>query len=284
MARSIKDIYASIVAEKENQTSLQQLVPSSDNVDQLSTDLSSSSKVAIWRLFCYCIAIAHYTQELLWDFFKVEVEAIVAAAPTGTLPWYQLQILKFQFGDSLTFANEKYQYSVIDESKQVVKLCAVEDRPDGVVVIKVANLDSNDLPIPLTTPQKTSLEAYVGQIRFAGTKFLVISTLPDLLKLLGTVYYDPIHELTTVTANVEAAIENYLNNLPFNGVFRINSLIDAIQAVEGVVDFAAQSVEAKYGNLAYSTVARTYIAQAGYLQIDAASPLSTTLTYSASTI
>lgn len=284
MARKIEEIFEEIVADKDSQTSLQQLSPNSDNVSQLKTDLDSGSKVAIWRLFTYLIAVAHYTHELLWDSFKLEVEAIVAAAPTGTLPWYQLQMLKFQYGDTLQFIDEKYQYATIDITKQVVKLCAVEDRPDGVVIIKVADLDSNSLPVPLSVAQKTALEGYVSKIRFAGTKFLVVSTPADLLKLLGTIYYDPIYPLATIESNVEAAIASYLNNLPFNGVFKINALIDAVQLVEGVVDFTTQSVESKYGVVPYAPILRTYVAQAGYLQVDPANPLTSTLTYSPSTV
>jgi hypothetical protein len=263
---------------------LSQLSPNNDNLTLFKAALNSGSKVAIWRLYCYLIAVAHYTHELLWDFFKAEIQTIVANAPTGTLPWYRLRILEFQFGDSLDFINEKYQYPTIDPTKKVVKLCAVEDRPDGVVIIKVADLDGSLLPTPFTAPQKASLEGYISKIRFAGTKFLVVSTAPDLLKLIGTIYYDPIHDLTQVTLNVEAAITTYLNNLPFNGVFKITSLIDAVQAVTGVVDFTIGTIQGKYGAVPYVTINRTYTAQAGYLKIDPAFPLSTNLTYSASQV
>jgi len=73
-----------------------------------------------------------------------------------------------------------------------------------------------------------------------------------------------------------------LKNIPFNGVFKINSLIDVIQAVQGVTDVTVGSIEAKYGALAYSPIVRTYTAQAGYIDIDPISPLSNTLNYSPS--
>lgn len=281
MAKSIKDIYKEIVDEKDSLTNIQAIAPTGDSVDQLNTDLNSGSKVSIWRLFAYLIALAHHTQQFLWDLFKVEIEAIVANAPTGTLPWYQLQVLKFQYGDTLTFFNEKYIYPTIDESKKIVKLCAVEDRADGVVIIKVASL-SNNLPTPLSTIEKTALEAYVFKIRFAGTKFSIVSTAPDLLKFLGTIFYDPTIPLSTVQQNVETAIDLYLKNLPFNGVFKINALIDVIQAVQGVTDVTVGSIEAKYGALTYSPITRTYTAQAGYISIDPSNPLSATLVYSPS--
>lgn len=283
MARKISDIYKSIVEEKDSLTNIQAIAPTGDSVEQLSTDLNSSSKVSIWRLFVYLISLAHHRMEFLWDVFKIEIEQIVADAPTGTLPWYQQQMLKFQYGDTLQFIDEKYVYPTIDESKKIIKLCAVEDRADGVVIIKVASL-SNNLPVPLSAVQKTALEAYTAKIRFAGTKFSIVSTAPDLLKFIGTVFYDPNIPLSTVQQNVETAIDSYLKNLPFNGVFKINALIDVIQMVEGVTDVTISSVEAKYGALPYSIITRTYTAQAGYIDIDPNNPLSSTLSYSASTL
>lgn len=283
MAKTIDTIYKEIIDEKDSLTNIQAIAPRGDSVNQLSTDLNSGSKVSIWRLFVYLISLAHHTQQFLWDVFKIEIEEIVANAPTGTLPWYQLQILDFQYGDTLDFVNEKYIYSIIDESKKIVKLCAVEDRVDGVVIMKVAKL-INNLPTPLSAIEKTALEAYVSQIRFAGTKFSIISTAPDLLKFLGTVFYDPSIPLSIIQQNVEEAIDLYLKNLPFNGVFKINSLIDVIQAIEGVTDVTVDSIQAKYGALAYNLITRTYTAQAGYIDIDPVSPLSNTLNYIASTL
>lgn len=284
MGRTIKEIYEAIVDEKDNLTQVQNLAPSTDTVDQLQTDLNSDSKVAIWRLFTYTISVAHYTIELLFDALKVEINALVAKAPTGTLAWYQLQVLAFQFGDTLNFIDQKYVYSTIDPVKQIVKLCAVEDRIDGVVVIKVAKLDSNNLPIPLTAVEKTALEGYVSKIRFAGTRFFIVSSAPDLLKLIARIYFDPILDEAVVRQNVEAAIDAYIKNLPFNGVFKINALIDAVQAVKGVTDMEMDTIEAKYGALAYAAVQRTYIAQAGYLDIDPAFDLTNNLTYLPSTL
>jgi hypothetical protein len=113
---------------------------------------------------------------------------------------------------------------------------------------------------------------------------LVVSTAPDLLKLIGTVYYDPIFPLAQVTTDVETAVKAYLNNLPFNGVFKINSLIDEVQKVTGIVDFKISTIQGKYGAVPYATILRIYTAQAGYLAIDPAFSLATNLTYSASQV
>lgn len=284
MARTIAEIYEEILAEKNNQTSLQNLAPSNDSYNQLTDDLSSNSRVGVWRLFAFLIALAIWTHELLFDQHKAEIDDIIAKSPNGTPRWYQEQVFDWQFGDSLQFIDLKYQYSVIDETKQIVKLCAVQDRADGVLIIKVAKLDNQNEPIPLTTTEVNALKGYITLIRFAGTQFTVVSSDPDLVKITAEVFYNPIFDPTVVQASVEVAIDNYLKNLPFDGTFKINSLIDAVQAVEGVSDFTTSSVEAKYGALAYAPVSRTYLSNAGYLRVDPAFSLTSTITYTPSPV
>lgn len=282
MARSISEIYQEIIAEKNSQTNLQALAPQSDSLEQFQSDLNSTSKVATWRLFAYLIAIAIFTHEKFWDLFKVELQDLIAAAPVGTTRWYQEQVLSYQYADPLVYINSKYVYANIDESKQIVKLCSVSERPDSTLVVKAAKLDSNQQPIPLLAVEQTALIAYLQKIKFAGTRLAVISDDADVLKIQGIIYYDPLFPIANLQIQVEQAIEGYIKNLPFNGVFKINNLIDAIQAVQGVTDFQYSSIEATYGNIPYAAVNRIYTANAGYLKIDVNAPLSSTLTYTPS--
>lgn len=284
MARTFAQIYNEIIAEKVNQSTLQDLAPNSESFDQLNSELSSGSRVGMWRLFALLITIAIWTHELLFDQHKLEIDEIIAKSPNGTPRWYQQQVFDWQFGDSLQYIDLKYQYTTIDQAKQIAKLCAVQDRADGVLIIKVAKLDNANEPIPLTTPEINALVGYIFKIRFAGTRYTVVSSDPDLMKVTGTVYYDPIFDPAVVQANVEIAIDNYLKNLPFDGTFKINSLIDSVQTVEGVKDFTADTIEAKYGALSYAVVQRTYISNAGYLRVDGVFPLSSTITYTPSTV
>ena len=54
MARTIGEIYDLLVAEKNNQPTLAALQPAIDDEQTLLSDLTSASKVAIWRLWLYC--------------------------------------------------------------------------------------------------------------------------------------------------------------------------------------------------------------------------------------
>lgn len=279
MSRTLTEIYNEIVDEKQSLSNLNSLLPlSSAYFPDFLADLSSGSKVAVWRLWAYVIAFAIWTHEQLWDIFKAEIEDIAAKAIAGTPRWYYERTLEFQLGDTLTYQDFQYRYATVNESARIVKYCAIQERPDGVVVIKTAK-DSSGSPVQLTGPELTALTAYLQQIKFAGTRLSVNSFAPDDLKIYYEIFYDPIIPEADIKTAVEDAINLFVKSLPFDGKFNINKLTDALQALEGVVDPLFQSAEARYGALPYASFVREYESNAGYLQIDGAFPLSTTITY-----
>ena len=145
---------------------------------------------------------------------------------TGTARWYQQKALEFQYGDALTWNGAQYVYDPITEANQIVKRAAVVVS-GGIVRVKVAKLDVDGVtPIPLTAPELVSFTAYMEQIAFAGINVLVISTDADDMTVLANIYYDPL-VLTPTGESIENpgvfpaedAINGYLSNLPFNGIF-----------------------------------------------------------------
>lgn len=275
--RTVSEIYNEIIVEKDN--NLPTLQPSSDTTQNLLDDLSSNSKVAIWRLWAYLTSVAIWTHEKLFELFKKEIQTIADKANTGTVRWYQERGFDFQFGDALVYNNGSYKYVQIDSSKQIVKRVAIVERPDGSVFIKAAKLDAQGLPDALSSAELTALKAYYQNIKFAGTRLAVNSYPADELRVYYTIYYNPIHPLSDVKTAVEQAIEEHIITLEFNGTLYITKLTDAIQRALGVVDPIFDNAEARYGLLPYTAFSRSYQANAGYLKIDASNPLSSTITY-----
>ena len=82
---------------------------------------------------------------------------------------------------------------------------------------------------------------------------------------------------------VEDAVNTYLANLDFKGIFRVMDLTDAIQAVSGVVNAVATTIECKTFTGAYSdilvTASQSYTAYAGYMKVDSSFPLASQLNY-----
>lgn len=285
MARTISDIYLSIVNEKNNQPTLNALQPEIDSEQQLLSDVSSPSKVADWRLWAYIVSIAIWVHENLWDLFKSEIDVKISEAIPGTARWLRNQALLFQLGDILVWSNNKYQYALIDATKQIVKRCAVVDA-GGILYIKVAKL-VNNIPEKLSSAELSAFTAYMNKIKFAGTICYIISYDADLLKLNFTINYDPlvlkangelINSETTIYP-VEDAINNYIAGIEWNGTFNVTKCIDAIQAVVGVVDPILTSGEGKAYNGAYAAINQNYQSISGHMKIDDAFPLSATITY-----
>ncbi len=285
MARSITEIYDSMIAEKQNMATLQQLQPHIDNHQTLLNDLTSQSKVAVWRLFYFTIAVAIWSVEKLFDLHKEEVQELIQSAIPGTKEWYRQQALLFQYGDNLIWQDNKFKYPENHPDKQVVKHAAVVEQ-NGIVIIKTATENNTGERIPLDTLQFSAFQSYMKKIKFAGTKINFINDLPDKLQIYYRVYYDPLVMQpdgslidNPNTKPVEEAILNYIKNLPFNGRLNITALTDVIQKAEGVIDPVFEQAHAQYGTYPYQPIIDNYTAHAGYMKIDDLYPLSDTITY-----
>lgn len=269
MARTIAQIQQSIIDAK--------------NADSTLSGLSSTSKVAVWRLWTYIVAVCQWTIENLFDSHKAEVSSLIAAMKPHTLQWYVTMAKAYQYGDSLPDGSDVY--TVIDTTKQVVAYAAaVESTATRKVRIKTAALSGTTL-IPLTNMQLVGLTTYMQLIRDAGVLLDVTSGDADRLVLNLTIYYNAlVLDATgkrldgTGDTPVKDAIQAYLDNLPFNGLFTTMRLVDALQAVDGVVIPTINSCQATYELLPLQNIITEYRPDAGYLNIADA---DLTITYTA---
>lgn len=258
MARTISEISDSIIAD------LQLNIPA----------LTSTSKVAIYRLISNIVATAIWSHEKLWDLFRDEIETRIQAAIPGTIAWLHNACLAFQYGDNLEFNGDKFTYPIIDTAKQIIKRCAIAESGKDVV-IKVAKL-SGEIPIELSYDEYNAFKWYVRNIKFAGIKTAVISQPADLLRLSYKIYYDP----TILTSEGELidepgsfpvtdAINNYIAGIVFDGKFNKTASVDAIQQAEGVVEPLIIYAQGKEYNAAnFTTFQEYYNAVAGYMIVD----------------
>jgi len=281
---SISEYYNQLISEKETFQQLNNLTPVPDGATVLAQDVSSGSKVALWRLMLWISAYCAWIIDQLTIQHKSEMLALKQRLITGTAQWYQEQCFRFQYGHDLVWNDSIYDYQTADENSKIIKRAAVKSN-GSVVSIKVAKL-INEVPSPLSTAEKTSFEEYISQIQFAGININIITAAADLMKLDLKVYYDPLVMspdgsliLNSALFPVEEALSSFLGELPFNGVLNLTKLVDAIQAAEGVIDPILNSAEAKYGNLSYIEIEENYTSYAGYMKIDPNIPLSTQIQY-----
>lgn len=280
-SRTIQQIFDEIITEKETFSSLDLLVPNPDSAQTFLTDLTTASKVAIWRLIFWVIAFEVFVHEQLFDKHVADIEKRALEITPGVTRWYVNEAKKFQNGDELEFINEIFVYddttSTEALAKQIIEQASARDI-NQLVTLKVAKDDGAGGLEKLTTAEKTAFEAYLDQFKIAGTKTIVISDDPDTLKLAYTIEFDPLvlkADGTLIedgTSPVQVAIDGYIEGLPFDSTFRVQDLTDAIQLARGVVNVIADVVEAKFGLLVFedilATLTQTNLPNSGYYVTD----------------
>lgn len=246
--------------------------------------LTSTSKVAVWRLVVYIVAVAIWTLEKLFDIHKAEVQELIANLRPGRPLWYRNKALDFQYGfallpDSDLFDNAGATQEQIDASK-IIKFSAVtEAETESRVIIKIATEEGGKLA-PIAIDRQAVFEAYIAEIKYAGVAVTVINFLPDILKLQIRIFRDPllIDENGTDRLSggkpVETALLEYMRELPFNGELVIQDLANKLEAVSGVEIVQVDSIETKWievesgGYGPFQPIDVRKIPVSGYLEIE----------------
>jgi len=102
------------------------------------------------------------------------------------------------------------------------------------------------------------------------------------LKVCGILRYDGLIPLEEMQARVNKAINGYLLNLPFDGVFRRNDLIKSVCRLENVIDFEITDLCASvaYDSVpAYMNIGQSYRTESGCLEVDKYFPLTDKVQY-----
>jgi hypothetical protein len=261
MARTIAEIQQQIIDTKEADTTLNAYA-------------WSNSKVAIWRLWTYVVAVCIWSLENLFDSHKEEVAQLLAAQRPHTLQWYVNKARQFQYGTTLPDGSDTYTTTTEDPLVMIVKYAAAVELPN-IIRLKVARQGSASLE-GLTGSELAALKAYMGRIKDAGIRLQVTSAAADNLLLSLKIYYDPLVLMSdgsridgTAAAPVKTTVNTFLADLPFNGVFILNKLIAALQSVDGVKIGQVLSAQANYAATPYVPITVKYIPDAGYMALDA---------------
>ncbi len=248
-------------------------------------DPTTWSAVSIERLFIYVIAFCTNILEQLFDKHTADVNALIASDKTHTTQWYATKAKAFQLGYTLVQDQDNYDNSLLTDAQvaasKIVAYASVTEENEGLN-LKVAK-DTGDL-VPLTNTEITAFSAYMKQIKDAGVFLTIISQAADSLKLHAGIVYNPqvldANGVSIIDGStpVVDAINNYLKNLPFNGVFAPQDLTDAVQKVDGVIYFTPTYIGVSSdGGTTYNPIAVKYIPASGYVRF--INPTDLVLTY-----
>ncbi len=194
------------------------------------------SKASIENILLYIIASAIWTLEKLFDTHKAEVDEIIAAMKPHSLRWYVEKAKAFHYGEPLIAGTDKYEKADDDEGVVMPVAFAACTEDNATLYLKVAKKG----PVPLSDAEKEAFKAYMHEIKDAGVRIDVMSQEGDYLEVNAVIYYNPLlmdedgQSKADGAKVAEAAIKNYIENLPFNGEFRKNEMVDALQRVDGI--------------------------------------------------
>ncbi|MDR3140184.1 MAG: hypothetical protein LBU37_00390 [Tannerellaceae bacterium] len=241
---------------------------------------SQFSAVSLENIIFSVVSTAMWIMQQLFDRFKEDVSQVLNEQMPGNAAWYAHKARMFQFGMDLVEGTDHYDNSGLTgeqiEAMRVAKYAAaIEARDKSILYVKVATNGGNGVRQPLSSEQLTAFQQYLRDVQYAGVRISVINDPADEMKLQIDVYYDPLvlNETgkrldETSNAPVQDAIGNYLANLPFNGTYTSQGLVDALQAVEGVHIAEIKSASSRYGAYAeFTEINAREIAHAGYYQI-----------------
>lgn len=237
------------------------------------------SAVSLENIIFDDVATALWANQQMFDQHKIDISAILNEQMSGTANWYAWKAKQFQFGQQLVFETDYYDNTGLTSeqisSRQVVKYAAaIESQDKSILYLKIATeIDGNRQP--LSASQLTAFKDYLNAYQYAGVRISVINDQPDQMKLTIDIYYDPqvldeAGKRLDGNANtpVQDAIRNYLKNLPFNGMYTNQSLVDTLQVLDGVNIAEIKSAASRYGVYTqFTEINAREIAHAGYYQI-----------------
>lgn len=198
----------------------------------------------------------------------------------GTANWYACKAMLFQYGKDLAPEKDYYDNTGLTGEQvaamRIVKYAAaVESKDKSILYIKIATGDASGNRYPLLSTQLTAFKRYINDIQYAGVRIQVVNENPDDMRLNIDIYYDPLvlNELGErldglSNTPIQDSIREHLRNLPFNGTYSNQGLVDVLQSIDGI-----HIAEIKYSGFrhgAYSQfteINAREVAYAGYYRI-----------------
>jgi len=279
MARKISEIYDRLNVAKTTFQELHDYYVDSQNTytvqdtwETLLADISSASKVAIWRLMFWVFSVGSWIIETLFDVHKTEITALLASKKPHTLRWYAEESKKYQHGYGMIWSDDQYAYSRIDEDAKIIKYAAASEA-NAKVYLKVAK-EVSGVKQPLSVSEKAAFVDFWAHWKDAGVKLEIVSLSADILKLDLTIIRDRLvlngdNSLIRDSSifPVADAIKAYGQALEFDGILRLSALVDQIQKAEGVVDVKLNHAYHKPAGGTFTEVDMSVVSDAGYFTI-----------------
>ena len=241
--RSLDEIYNQITSKFMESEEVQDLYA----LDGVQSFKSVFSKASIEGIIFYIMAFAIWVHESIIDTYKKDMEEYVRNMKPHTTFWYKSMAEKFLYGMQFddkesVFITENKTDKEIEEA-QIIKYASASDK-ENLVSVKICTKNDGKRQ-PLSAKQLTSFNAYISRIKDAGVRIDIINDAPDILSGTITIYYDSIMDVEKIKKECYEAIKDYIQNLPFDGVYTNMALVDRLQQISGVTVAEAKDMYSK---------------------------------------
>lgn len=240
------------------------------------------SKVSLESILFYIVAFCAWTLETLFDKHLDDMEVLYREHHAHTFSWYNNKAKAFMLGYKLIRFTSNYDTTElseaqIEEAKIITNASCIKrfnSNNTSFLRLKVAKQDGKMLK-KLDEMELASFSSYMSEIQDAGVDLVCTSNEADYINMKWVVYYDP--QVLDGEGNrldgsasdvVKTAIRDYVQDLPFNGLYKLTYHIDVLQKVQGVVDayikeaFVHPELSSQYVSVTESGT----IADAGYFK------------------
>lgn len=217
-----------------------------------------------------------------------DIEATADRFQVGTLAWYVEQAKRYQWGHPVVVMGGRVTYAEVVPSARLIAQAAATETATGRLLLKVVKQPVAAGPMsPLTAEELTAFRAYMAQVKWAGVGLDVVSLPADELRIEVRVKVDPLvlsgsGALLTDAAQrpAQAAVERYLQRLPYDSRFTWTGLTDALQTLPGVVDFTitktwGRAIVPGAATPPWTEFVAEYAAASGHMRLIAAESLFT---------
>ena len=196
------------------------------------------SKVSVVSVLFYIFACAAFVLERLFDSYRKEVDDRIEAIIPHRPKWYRDRVLAFMKDRTLIPDTDEYDTADMTDEEitaaRVVKHAVADESDDAsLLTIKVAG-EQGGHRCPLDAETESQLKAYIAEIKDAGVRTALVNIAPDRFNCELDIYFDPMLLASAVESTCREAIQNYIENLPFNGEYTNMALVDQLQKIDGV--------------------------------------------------
>lgn len=198
------------------------------------------SKVSVIRLLFWVVASVIALKETLLDEWKESVKKVAEDTHYGTSAWWKKAAFDYEVGKDLVVVDGKVGYATIDESKRIITAASVTEL-GRVIKIKVAKGEVGNLS-PLSAEELQSFNGYLNAIKPLGLIVSASSESANNVIVNGVLTYEGEYLKSDIEERVNEAINGYLKNLEFGGIFYIGRMVSEILKVDGVVNADIDSV------------------------------------------